>query len=83
MECVCKSGVAFAVRSGDPGVLDTTLAGEIARVVEAAGLGPDEFEQMTERSWRYRSEALSGRAAHGSGGPSPQMERQAAARCKG
>ena len=47
--CV-KSGVAFGEGSDDPGIFDTTLAGEIARVVEAAGLGPDGFEQLAERS---------------------------------
>lgn len=50
---------------------------------EVASSNGELVQQPAVRSWRYRIEALSGHAARGSAGPSPQMERQAAARCKG
>ncbi len=58
-----ENDVPFVVASDDPGIFDTTLADEIGWVVQAAGLGADAFDEIAERSWRYRSEVLTGRVA--------------------
>jgi hypothetical protein len=49
------------VGSDDAGVFDVTLADEIQWVVEAANLGSGAFEEIAARSWRYRSEIITGR----------------------
>jgi hypothetical protein len=56
-----ENDVPFVVASDDPGIFGTTLADEIDWVVQAAGLGADAFEEIADRSWRYRSEVLTGR----------------------
>ena len=56
-----ENDLPFVVASDDPGIFGTTLADEIDWVVQAAGMGADAFEEIAERSWRYRSELLSGR----------------------
>lgn len=58
-----KNDVPFVVGSDDAGVFDVTLAEEIAWVVEAADLGSGAFEEIASRSWRYRSEIITGREA--------------------
>ena len=54
-------GVPFVVGSDDPGIFDTSVAEEISWIVEAAQLGPDAFDELASRAWRYRSEVLTGR----------------------
>jgi adenosine deaminase len=54
-------GVPFVVGSDDPGIFDTTLAEEINAAIAIAGLPPDSYGAIAERSWRCRSEALAGR----------------------
>ena len=54
-------GVPFVVGSDDPGIFDTTLAAEIDAAIAIAGLPPDSYSVIAERSWRFRSEALVGR----------------------
>ena len=56
-----ENDVPFVVASDDPGIFGTTLADEIDWVVQAADLGTDAFDEIAERSWRYRSEVLTGR----------------------
>jgi hypothetical protein len=56
-----ENDVPFVVGSDDAGVFDVTLADEIEWVVETADLGSGAFEEIAERSWRYRSEILTGR----------------------
>ena len=54
-------GLPFVVGSDDPGIFDTTLAEEIASAITIASLPPDSYSAIAERSWRFRSEVLSGR----------------------
>ena len=54
-------GVPFVVGSDDPGIFDTTLAAEIDAASAIAGLPPDCYGAIAERSWRFRSEVLAGR----------------------
>ena len=54
-------GVPFVVGSDDPGIFDTTLAGEIDAAIAIAGLPSDSYGAVAGRSWRFRSEALAGR----------------------
>ena len=56
-----SNDVPFVVASDDPGIFDTTLAEEIDWVIQAAGLSPDSFDEIAQRSWLYRSEVLTGR----------------------
>ena len=51
----------FIVGSDDPGIFDITLQNEIDWVVRAAGLPRTMERELGERSWRYRSEVMSGR----------------------
>jgi len=53
--------VPFVVSTDDAGTFDVTLAEEIEWVVDATGLGSGAFEEIASRSWRYRSEVLTGR----------------------
>ncbi len=57
----CWPSLPFVVGSDDAGVFDVTLADEIQWVVEAANLGSGAFEEIAARSWRYRSEIITGR----------------------
>ena len=59
---LCEWGVPFVVGSDDPGIFDTTLAKEIEVAISLSGLPADFFDEIAERSWRYRSEVLVGRA---------------------
>ena len=54
-------GVPFVVGSDDPGIFDTTLAGEIDAAIAIAELPSDSYGAVAGRSWRFRSEALAGR----------------------
>jgi len=54
-------GLPFVVGSDDPGILGTTLAGELAWLRRHAGLDDDAMEALRRRSWASRSVALSGR----------------------
>ena len=63
-------GVPFVVGSDDPGIFDTTLAAEIEFAVAIAGLPPDSYGAIAERSWRFRSEVLTGRIQAGDYKPS-------------
>jgi adenosine deaminase len=56
-----EHGLPVVVSSDDPGIFDTTLADEIAWVVEHAALPPDAVDELTDRAWRSRSEVLTGR----------------------
>ena len=52
----------FTVSSDDPGIFDTSIRKEIEWVVRAADLDPESgFADLAARSWRYRSEVVSGR----------------------
>ena len=54
--------VPFVIGSDDPGIFGTTLAKEIDLAMDIAGLSPDYYDEIVERSWRSRSEVLSGRS---------------------
>ena len=54
-------GAPFVVASDDPGIFDTTVGNEVESAVAIAGLGQDSYDEIVERSWRYRSEVLTGR----------------------
>jgi adenosine deaminase len=56
-----KNDVPFVVSTDDAGIFDVTLAEEIEWIVEAADLGSGAFEEIASRSWRYRSEIITGR----------------------
>jgi len=56
-----KFGIPVVVGSDDPGIFDTTLAREIDAAIAIAGLPPDSYGAIAERSWRCRSEVLAGR----------------------
>lgn len=56
-----ENDVPFVVASDDPGIFGTALTDEIDWVVQAADLGAGAFEEIADRSWRYRSEVLTGR----------------------
>ena len=58
-----ENDVPFVVASDDPGIFGTTLADEIDWVVQAADLSADAYDEIAKRSWRYRSEVLTGRLA--------------------
>ena len=58
-----ENGVPFVISSDDAGIFDVTLEQEIDWVIEAADLGKGAFEEIASRSWRYRSEVLTGREA--------------------
>ena len=51
----------FVVASDDPGIFDTTVADEVESAIAIAGLGQEHYDEIVERSWRYRSEVLTGR----------------------
>ena len=51
----------FVVASDDPGIFDTTLADEIEASIAIAGLPKGYRDEIVERSWRNRSEILTGR----------------------
>ena len=53
--------VPFVIGSDDPGIFGTTLATEIEKSMDVAGLSQDYYDEIVERSWRSRSEVLSGR----------------------
>ncbi len=53
--------VPFVVASDNPGIFGTTLAEEIEWVIQTTGMSPDSFDEIALRSWRYRSEVLTGR----------------------
>ena len=55
------NNVPFVVGSDDPGIFDVSLADEIEWVVDAAELESDAFDELALRSWRHRSEVLTGR----------------------
>ena len=56
-----ERGVPFVVSSDDPGIFGTTLRDELRWVADAVGLEPDAAQELAARSWRYRSEVLTGR----------------------
>jgi adenosine deaminase len=56
-----ENDVPFVVSTDDAGIFDVTLAEEIEWVVKAADLGSGAFEEIASRSWRYRSEIITGR----------------------
>lgn len=56
-----ENDVPFVVGSDDAGIFDVTLADEIEWVVKTADLGSGAFEEIASRSWRYRSEIITGR----------------------
>jgi adenosine deaminase len=60
-----ESSVPFVVASDDPGIFDTTVRDELDWVAREAGLEPGAVEDLIERAWRARSEAISGREARG------------------
>ena len=55
------SDTPFVVASDDPGIFDVTLAGEVQLAISLAKLNMDSFDEIVERSWISRSEALTGR----------------------
>ncbi len=56
----------FVVASDDPGIFDTTVRNEVESAIAITGLGPEYYDEIVERSWRYRSEVLTGRVISGS-----------------
>ena len=54
-------GLPFVVGSDDPGIFDTSLGKEIETALDIADLPPESYGEIVERSWRCRSEILSGR----------------------
>ena len=54
-------GLPFVVGSDDPGIFDTTLSREIEFATAIADLPAQSFDEIAERSWRCRSEVLTGR----------------------
>ena len=56
--------VPFVIGSDDPGIFDTTLAQEIDWAAQALGLDAETVNELAERSWRYRSEVVTGRQAY-------------------
>ena len=55
------SNVPFVIASDDPGIFGTTLADEIAWVMEHHQLSDDVRERIVDLSWSSRSEILTGR----------------------
>ena len=56
----------FVIASDDPGIFGTTLAEELAWVMEHHQLRDDAVERIVELSWSSRSEILTGRLSRGS-----------------
>ena len=54
-------GLPFLVGTDDPGIFDATLPGEIDAAIAIAELPADSYGAIAERSWRFRSEVLTGR----------------------
>ena len=54
-------GLPFVVGSDDPGIFDTTLSREIEFATTIADQPAGSFGEIAERSWRCRSEVLTGR----------------------
>ncbi len=59
-----EKDLPFVVSSDDPGIFGTTLREEIEWVVRAANLGEGMADELARRSWRYRSEVLTGRESN-------------------
>ena len=55
------SDAPFVVATDDPGIFGTTLADEIAWMMEHHHLPSDAMEHLVDRSWNSRSEVLTGR----------------------
>ena len=56
-----SSNAPFIIASDDPGIFGTTLADEIAWVIEHNQLPDDAMEHIVDLSWSCRSEILTGR----------------------
>lgn len=56
-----EEGVPFVVASDDPGIFGTTLRAELDWVTRHAQLDDDQRSALLERTWRSRSEVLTGR----------------------
>ena len=61
-----SSNAPFIIASDDPGIFGTTLADEIAWVIEHNQLPDDAMEHIVDLSWSSRSEILTGRLSEGS-----------------
>ena len=54
-------GLPFVVGSDDPGIFDTSLTRELEIALAIAGLPAEYYGEIAERSWRFRSEVMTGR----------------------
>ena len=54
-------GLPFVVGSDDPGIFDTSLTRELEIALAIADLPAETYAEIAERSWRFRSEVMTGR----------------------